>query len=397
MSLVRTFVSYSSEDSDAVLSWLARAAPYGIRPWLDTEDLQAWAGRSISELLDEALADPDLRSLTIFVSPRSLESGWVRQEVEVMKRRCTAGSRVLPFLLDPAALDHDDADLHALLGLEDALCLRGDDPLVIERWGASVLGAAGVLQAPEVALHLGARQAKWLPQGIPDACRDLPVLDVRLHFPIGHKDVCPSADEWSAIEHGLSWLERTLRATRISVFGFAPTGVFVLAGRQWDRGGGVEVQAWNWQSKEWWSVSALHAPLPRSDELEVRFESDPPPPATFGGVLTVAVLHKTEQIELWRQWRETRRPNALGVVLRWDPLEIETAARARHIARAVVGALLHLRGSYPNAQVVEWVSGLPVGLNLLVAHLLRGTRGLAFLDEVRGTPLDYRQAARFTS
>ena len=74
---MRLFMSHASEDKPFVQA-LQAALPAHVRVWLDVENL--YAGHSLSDELRRAVLDEN-DYLVLFVSPHSLQSDWVAQEM----------------------------------------------------------------------------------------------------------------------------------------------------------------------------------------------------------------------------------------------------------------------------------------------------------------------------
>jgi hypothetical protein len=68
MGIIRTFISHSHDEKPRVHDILRRVAPYGVRPWIDAQDLQGQAGGSLRELIPSAIADPRVDLCRSFIA-----------------------------------------------------------------------------------------------------------------------------------------------------------------------------------------------------------------------------------------------------------------------------------------------------------------------------------------
>lgn len=91
------FLSYSSKDADIVDAVKERLEAKGYRVWLDT--FEVLAGENIIERVFSGIAG--CRYFAIFLTPRSVESSWVRNELSTAKIHELEGKvRVLPVLYE---------------------------------------------------------------------------------------------------------------------------------------------------------------------------------------------------------------------------------------------------------------------------------------------------------
>jgi hypothetical protein len=102
----KAFISYSHSDRAKVVPLASYFDHLGVEVWMDTKDLRG--GESIIEAVSEAIANSDI--YVVCLSPSSVGSPWVRQELQLALTLETQGEkpRVLPVLLSktdiPAAL-----------------------------------------------------------------------------------------------------------------------------------------------------------------------------------------------------------------------------------------------------------------------------------------------------
>lgn len=158
MSL-RVFVSYSSLDRAEALAVRRILEGAGCEVWLDVFDIRP-AGRLESELT-EALERADL--VCVLLSPTSVVSPWVREELAAALAGTARGQRLLPVILRPCELP---PELDGLVGIDaqdgpeaDHVRLRllravlgeaaAPDPLLDEAYRRALAGRAEVLAAVE--------------------------------------------------------------------------------------------------------------------------------------------------------------------------------------------------------------------------------------------------------
>ncbi|TMQ11892.1 MAG: TIR domain-containing protein [Deltaproteobacteria bacterium] len=388
MGIIRTFISHSNDDKRRVHDILRRVAPYGARPWIDDQDLQGQAGRSLHELIPSAIADPSCRSLSLFLSAASVKSQWVLDEVGVALALIPDGWRIIPVALDPVT----DLALPAIL--ETALRKRGNRfdtiyldptrPAFVEDYAAAVLHAGGATEAEDVVLYLGNRNPHWQPN-LSAPWRELPAVDLRLQYPVGNADFSPTDAEWAEIRHGIAFLQRCLRRVQtLHVTGRAPLGVAVIAGRTWDRGTGTVIEGWNGNERGgeiWTGVGAMATDdwTPSSGKwLPGRIEGSP-----FAGAtkLTVAFLRREDQEPATRAWNASRSPEPPLLLVRC-PARISTANEATAVLNEALGVFSWVRRTCHQVKEIDLVLAMPLAHDALLAHHLRQLGTIHFYDQV---------------
>ena len=388
MGIIRTFVSHSHGDKPRVHDILRRVAPYGARPWIDDQDLQGHAGGSLRELIPSAIADPACRSLSLFLSAASVKSQWVIDEVGAALALIPDGWRIIPIALDPVK------DLVLPPILETGLRKRGSgfDTIYLDPtkatfaadYAGAVLHAGGATEAEDVVLYFGHRDPLWRPK-LPAPWRQLPVVDLRLQYPIGNKDFSPTDDEWTEIRDGLAFLRRCLRSVQtLRVTGLAPLGAAVITGHTWDRGTGTAIEGWNGNESSgelWKGVGAVAATdwTPSSGtRLPARVEGN-----LFAGAtkLTVAFLRRADQEPATRDWNASRSPEPPLVLVRC-PERISTADEATAVLNEALGVFSWIRRTCPQVKEIDLVLGMPLALDALLAHHLRQLGTIHFYDQV---------------
>lgn len=375
MTTVRTFISHSSADKDRVRALQRRIAPYGVRGWIDERDLEGKVGTPLRHELRRAITSPECRSLSLYLSAASVESGWVAREVEWALAQLADGYRIIPIALDPvpalALPPAIEVALRRHAGGFDTLFLDAADPAFEIRYAASVLDAAGVTDAPEIVLHLGYRDGAWLAH-VPAVWRDLPTIDLRLSYPCGARDLSPTEDEWAEIERGLTFLHSRLAARRIHVTGLAPLGAGVLVGHLWDRGTGKRVDVWNERAGVVWAIEPSPV-VPWSPGGGRWLSATPEGDLERATRATVSFLSSARaslqepDVRTWSRTRDAAQP----LVLAHYPADLETPEQAAAVLAEVRGVLTWLKRAYPAIGEVDLVLGLPLGLCALLAHELR--------------------------
>lgn len=388
MGIIRTFISHSHDDKSRVHEILRRVAPYGVRPWIDDQDLRGQAGGSLRELIPSAIADRSCQSLSLFLSAASVKSRWVLDEVGAALALIPDGWRIIPIALDAVT------GLVLPPILETALRKRGDgfdtiylDPTRVAfaaDYAGAVLHAGGAMEAEDVVLHLGHREPLWRPN-LPAPWRQLPAVDLRLQYPVGTNDFSPTEAEWAEIRDGFAFLRRCLRGVQtLRVAGRAPLGAAVIAGRTWDRGTGIVIEGWNGNERDgqiWTGVGANPAGdwTPRSGTwLPARIEGN-----LFAGAprLTVAFLRRADQEPATRAWNASRSPEPPLLLVRC-PERINTANEATAVLNEALGIFSWVRRTCLHVKEIDLVLGMPLALDALLAHHLRQVGTIHFYDQV---------------
>jgi hypothetical protein len=124
------FLSHSSQDKalivDALYQWMTDIA--GLRVWYDSDGLSA--GNLVGESLDAAIGE--CRALVVLLSKASLESKWVRHEIDTAHRqqRDFPDFRIIPILLDDSPLPADMSETLALRFPDAHFTLDGAERLL---------------------------------------------------------------------------------------------------------------------------------------------------------------------------------------------------------------------------------------------------------------------------
>lgn len=381
MSVVRTFVSYDREDLARVRAILRRAAPYGVRPWIDENDLLGTAeGPLRKRILDRAI--PECSSLTLFLTEAAIASQWVQDEVGHALSH-SVRRPIIPILLDPLPSSKlprvFETALQQKPGGFDTWCIEGSDPTLPEQLAKEVLGAAKADEWESVVLHLGHREGACT--SIPDVWKDLPVIDLRLDYPVGHKEFAATADQLKEITAGLEFLRGRLgKVKRIGICGFAPLGVAVAVGRTWDRGRGVPLEAWNQYTGQVWTSAepaAVDGWTPETAQhLKVRHEGNL---FTDLDTVVVAFTRRKDYEEDVLRWNGARRPSP-PVLFTAFPEKITGAAQVTEILSECIAVFAWIRRTYPHFSGVDLVLTLPLPLVAFLAHHLRQLGRINFYD-----------------
>ena len=95
------FISYSHADSDMVLPVAERLKSVGVKVWLDKWELRI--GNKFVNEIEIALSNAS--AVVLFVSKKSIKSGWVKEEYETAKIYSVQnGTKILPVVLDKTSL-----------------------------------------------------------------------------------------------------------------------------------------------------------------------------------------------------------------------------------------------------------------------------------------------------
>lgn len=407
MPILRTFISHTGPDlPEHILPLLLQAAPLGVRPWLDKQDLAALVGRSLTEELQAAIGCS--QAVTLFLSRRSAGRRWVQKEIEWSLVR--PGGRVLPVMLEPLKECWDELPgwVQALFRkhgeAQDLNFLDPRDPdKFLREWTRSFYQAAGVDQAADLVLHLGQRAPEWDAEGnVPADWRDLPVLDVRGPAAlVGDKDACPTEAEWRVLRDRLLLMKASLpRLRRLRLCGYVPLSLGSVVGGVFDRGLGhltLEVHnAYQGRTQRW--SSALSPEELRQASAYTPEGGGPvslEAPAALAGhrgpvLLCLGKVGFDHYLPAVRSWNDGRAEPALPVWAR-APAYLNSPEEARAALLGCYGALLYvLRTATPS--VVDVVTTLPWTLMALLVHHLRQVGRIRLYDQVMGSGGGYRLA-----
>jgi hypothetical protein len=224
--LIKTFISYSHEDEEAVTRFIARGAPFGITPWRDKNDLMPVVGHSMDKEIRKALQGGDIAAITLFLSERSWDSAWVKREIDMANE---AGKHVIPVILDNS--EKVKRQLDEWLRPENPIYIEATDPKASKTWISAIINEAHADMSSDVALYLGYRDSAIRPYVLPESWNRMPVLDLR--SPAFRLDQSQSQDfrswnpesemEYSDIEDAISFLRRSLTSAKnVYVTGLTP-------------------------------------------------------------------------------------------------------------------------------------------------------------------------------
>lgn len=399
MPVIRTFVSHHGGDYEKrVAPILRRAAPLGVRPWLDKRDLLDKVGLPLDQLLQDAIFKGSCSSLTLFLTKSAATRQWIEQEVQWALERVSEGFRILPILLDPREEIDLPESFVSFMDRRKVVWLEPDkNPRFLQSYAASVHAAGGVdKNTAEVTLYLGHRSEHW-DAVLPAELATSPALHIRLDLD-GDRNFSPTELEWQEIESGLTTLRKNLeRIERINVCGQAPLGVAGLIGKVWDRSTGlagpIQLRCFNMESQKVWTTDSTDYELASTWTPErsqhVKMER---PAALRHKTLLLALLPegRTEEylrnIQRWNDRRETpalvhvaQLPRALG-----DP------ELAREVLRECVGVVRYLYRNCRGVDAIEVVPGYALAMAPLFLHHLRNVGPVHLYDQVKGTG-EYRR------
>jgi hypothetical protein len=400
MTLIRTFISHANADKTRIEGILRKLSPFGIRPWLDREELMNRVGGSLSKALREGILQ-DCQSMILFLSENSVMSGWVEDEVETALTKLENGFLILPVYLDaPDAIKISGAFMEALRqrsSTPDTIYVKADDALLYEKITASVFNSYGLNEMEVIVLHLGHRLETLSPQ-IPQPWCQLPVLDIRLSYPMGCRSYSPTAAEWKEIRNGIATIRRFLpRIKTLRVCGFAPLGVGAIVGDAWDRGTNVRISAWNERkNQEWpgltpeeerktsqWSPKACNS-VAIQNQMDL---------GSAGDEIVLAIIAKEEQALRARQWS-----NSMGKSFVWirPPEYIGNPEEAKKVLMESIGSIRWMARTYSKINCMDIVTGLPLAMMPLLVQYLKRYGKMRFFDQIYdGTDPSkmYREAA----
>lgn len=390
MPVLKTFVSYARADAERVRAVLRRAAPLGVRPWLDEHDMFGAAGMSLTDTLREAVEAPGCHAAALFLSEAAVRSGWVDHEIGVGLGRVPRGWRIIPIALDPidtlALSENARAALRARDGVIDTIFVDAGAPDAVGRFAAAALEAAQLDRAKDVVLYLGQRQP-LLDAVIPEPWEHLPSIDLRLHYPVGIDTFSPGADEWLEIERGLQFLKSRLgRVERLRLCGFAPLGVAAIAGRTWDRGTYIELSGWNPSTRaEWSAVLPAEANVgtttwtPES-AARLSLVARPEEVAPAARTVVAAFLNKADYDSEVRGWSLAGGERPVFIVR--TPLDIADQEAATAVLAECVGAIRWIRREHPAVAEIDLVLTLPFALTAFFVHQLRQVGLVRYYDQI---------------
>ncbi len=393
MSVIRTFVSHhGGEFERRVAPILRRAAPLGVRPWLDKRDLGDRVGLPLADQLKEAIYGGQCSSLTLFLSNTSATRKWIEKEVEWALRHLDPTFRILPILLDPIEQIDLPKTFRGLLDDRKVIWLEPlTNPRFLYNFATSVLHAAGLnKESKEVTLYMGHRITDWLAE-VPAPFAKTPTIDLRFALD-GNKDFCPAETEWPQIEYGLEMLKEYLgQLERINVCGHSPIGVGHLIGKTWDRGGTrggqFQLRSFNFQTQQVWSTdwndygkSSAWTP-----EQAKHLQMEQPEVVDQPSLLVVLLLQGQDDylrhVRAWNQKRE--RPSPIHIVEL--PPSISSAELAQEVMIECVGLFRYLRRKFDCIDSIEVITGYPLALAPLISYHLRTLGPIHFYDEVKKT------------
>lgn len=389
---IRTFISYSHQNKDAVHEFLGKSAYLGVSPWLDKQDLLTSAGHSLEHEIAQGLHGDDIAAITLFYSKDSMGSDWVRREVELANK---LGKHIIPILPD------DDEELRGNLQQwlkpDNPQYLKLTEPSAPFAWAASIIRNACLDQASEVVLYLGHRLTDSRPKEIPEQWSEKPTLDLRTPYhrreDFYSRDMRywtpETSEEYQAVENAIAFLRRSLPAVqRLYVTGLAPLGIGGLIGKHWDRGSGpVRIITWNSYAEEEWTIERINLADDWTPEqakhLSVIDQSQRK--IGDGSALLLGHFAKPHQFEAaaaWAEEHQSRFQFGSALCLQF-PININkenAAAVAEECAKSFAWAR---RTLMPFPKTIYWAAGLPLALMPLITHLTRATGKIIFLENYK--------------
>ena len=237
--IIKTFISYSHKDEEAVTQFIAKGAPFGVTPWRDKNDLMPVVGHSMDEEIRNALQGGDIAAITLFLSERSWNSIWVKKEIDMANE---AGKHIIPVNLGYS--EQVKRQLDEWLRPENPIYIESTDSKASKSWISAIINETHVDMSGDVALYLGYRDSAITPSVLSESWNRMPVLDLRSRA--FRLDQSQSQDfrswnpeseiEYSDIEDAISFLRRSLTSAKnVYVTGLAPLGIAGMVGKYWDR------------------------------------------------------------------------------------------------------------------------------------------------------------------
>lgn len=382
--IIKTFVSYTHDDVDKVRAFLDRGSMAGVFPWLDHNELRPMAGDSLPDILKQSVQDPNLKTVTLFLSLNSCNAPWVEKEMgwaRDMKKR------VIPVLLDSE--EATKARLNKWLEPEDPLYLKTDDDSAPSSWISTMLREAGVDQARDVVLYLGHREGAAAPMVLPQEWREqYPALILGngeywqdKEQEIELRSWMPGDSEgYRNFEKMFATVKDTLTgAEHIYISGLAPLGIGGLIGKVWDRGTGTRITTWNSYEKKEWSAPGDNPGTGDPDSWQflrpVREE-------VLGQGPNILLGHFSREDQFLDGYSWLREHGDEFAIDQAIMLGFPQTISAEIVSRLALECAQSFAWAKSTNQpeTIYWMAGLPLSLMPLVTHLSRATARIIFLD-----------------
>ena len=386
--VVKTFISYSHEDKEAVTQFIARGAPFGVTPWRDEHDLMPVVGHSLDTEVQKALLGDDIAAITLFLSEKSRDSSWVKKEIDMAHQ---AGKHVIPVILSHN--EQVEKQLEEWLKPENPYYIKATDTVAPRLWISTIIKEAHADIASDVALYLGYRDSATGPSVLPESWSGtMPVLDLRIPecrldqtLSRNFRSWNPGSEkEYAEIEATISFLRRFLTSTEnVYVTGLAPLGIAGMIGKYWDRGSGpVQIISWNTYGEEEWRVKRENPSDDWSPETGKCLKLIEQRDMAGGSNLLIGHFRRHDQFKMAFDWSSTEQKDEmrLGKALCLGFPETITEEKAGEVAMECARSFAWARKIF-RPQVIYWFAGLPLALMPLVTHLARATGRIVFMDE----------------
>jgi len=405
MPIAKTFVSHHGGDLvEHVLPILRQVAPYGVRPWIDKQDLGNQIGLRLGEQLRQAIVGGDCSSVTLFLSKQSVKRYWIDQEVRWAKEQMDQGRlRILPIWLDPPGSFELPESLKDLLEYKEKKVLWLEphkDKGYVEKYVRSMLESAGIgRDTQELTLHLGHR-VEALDADIPPEWKDTPSIDLRMSPDTNHQAFSPTCEEWREIEDALRLIRKIASSvTKLNVCGKAPLGVGHIIGKIWEARHASRpftLSTFNNQTGKVFSVdSDFYGTAmgfdPTTSVPAVRWTPEIVS-ASKGVIVFLAPSDKMDRflkdVEAWNDSQPERYPILPVPFQRGD---VEDYSTARGIVLDCVGSLCRIRSALPVGAPIFLITAYLLSIAPLVSFHLATLGPIHFFDEVK-TLHSYRLA-----
>ena len=381
--VIQTFISYSHEDKEKVLEFIATAAPYGVSPWRDEDGLMPHLGEELWTKINQAIEKENVVAVSLFLSENSVASEEVLREIEFTHR---LKKHIIPILLEKT--EEVNSFLEKYLKLERGYYLRVEESLAPQKWADTLLNQARVKSATEVVFYLGHREAV-ISAKIPEKWQNMPAIVLRNSEywlnPFGKEgqDWNPKSEEdYQKYEDGFRFLRVSLDGVkRLYLCGYTPLGIAGMIGKYWDRATGIKLITWNSYTGEEWSVGRT-PPEGWVEEKSKHLQ-----------VLAEERLNKSEQIAICHFANNDRGKTQYKKALKWIeenlpvgkvfcfgyPAKI-TGEMAEEVAKECSGTFIWAKEKFLPEEI-HWFSDLPMALMPLVTYLTRAVGKIIFYDE----------------
>ncbi len=382
--IVKTFVSYAHADAKQVRAFLDRGAMAGVFPWLDHNELLPMAGAGLPDILKWSVQDPNLKTVTLFLSRNSRDAGWVEREMDWAR---DMKKRVIPVLLDSD--EETRIRLKQWLEPDDPVYLKAGDGAAPSSWISTMLREAGVDKTRDVVLYLGHREGAAAPVLLPQEWqerRPAIILGNGHYWRSTDQEIDPRTwmpqdrGEYRKFEKALGTLKNSLpEAEHIYLSGLAPLGIAGLIGKIWDRGTGARITTWNSYEKKEWTVPGDNPGTGDPDSWQHLYSGREEVVGQGANILLGHFSREDQFLDGCSWVREHGAEFEIGraIMLRFpQSISVESAPQ---LALECAQSFAWAKSTY-QPETIYWMAGLPLAMMPLVTHLSRAVAKIVFLD-----------------